>query len=113
MNKDALDIIGQTTTPLEIGESWQGTHKFYVANGISYPVILGTDLLSQLGAVTYNFKDCTLHVNDGQGIPMGDYSGCTVKVCSSIEVPPLTKMAVVAEISKPIKDNKECIFIGY
>ena len=112
VTKDTLDIIGQTHVELGIEHDWHGMHKFYLANEISYPVILGTDLLSKIGTVTYDFQDCTLRLNNGQDIQMGDQSSSkTVKTCNTVEIPPFTEMAIVAQVNN-ITESEECIFEG-
>ena len=112
VTKDTLDIIGQTHAELTIENDWCDMHKFYLANDISYPVILGTDLLSKIGSITYDFQKCTLHLNNGQGIQMGDQSAPrSVRTCNTIEIPPFTEMAIVAQVNKTT-NSEEYIFEG-
>ena len=87
VTKDALEIIGQINVLATIERQWSGQHQFYVANNIAYPVIIGTSLLCEIGAVTYNFNDCTLHLNGGTGIPMEDLAVSVAHICNAVDMP--------------------------
>lgn len=113
VTKDTLDIIGCPKVKLNIKPEWEGSHEFYVTRNISYEVILGTDLLTKLGTVAYNFTKCTLHINGSKGVPMGeDTTVGHARVCNNIDVPPLTQMIITVRVPYTSKAKKECIFEG-
>ena len=46
VTKDTLDIQGKASAEATIEFVWRKQHELQIANNISYPVTLGTDLLS-------------------------------------------------------------------
>jgi len=109
VTKQTLDIIGS----VDIAVSLTGTqihHMFYVANGISHEVLLGTDFLAKLGEVRYDFRRCTLGFGNKE-IPMGPNAlRGTVRTVNAIEIPALTEMAIVAHVTGSHLQGKPCVF---
>ena len=112
VTNDSLNIIGQTAADIEIAKRRLRAQTLYVANGISRHVILGTDFLGRLGEVTYNYNNCTLRIDRGLSIPMGEnVVRATVMLVEDLHVPPFCEMAVLAKVSSPV-GTVNCIFEG-
>ena len=75
-------------------------------------MILGTDFLARLGEVTYNYNNCTLKIENGISVPMGENAvRATVMLVEDLHVPPFCEMAVLAKVSSPV-GMVNCIFEG-
>ena len=70
VNQNQISIIGRTATILRLG-SYDYKHCFHVAEDITHEILLGTDFLSKLGDVTYNFTKGEFGAR-GEVIPMGE-----------------------------------------
>jgi hypothetical protein len=116
VTNDSLDMVGQTIVTVTLAPNRKHAHRFFVANNISHEVILGTDFLAKLGEVTYNFQDCTLKIGNGAKttqLAMGEEAiEGVARVVHSITIPPLTEMAVVAQVNTATLQNQTCVFEG-
>ena len=111
VTSDSLNILGQTTANVYVGNE-SHYQRFYVADNISHEVILGTDFLSKLGEVAYNFQDCTFRFRNSS-IPMGhSFYTDSVSVISSVKIPPLSEVVIVANVTTTSLHGKYCIFEG-
>ena len=112
VTNDSLNIIGQAAASINLAGRLIRDQTLYVADGISRHVILGTDFLSRLGEVTYNYNNCTLRVDRGPSVPMGENAiRSTVMLVEDLHVPPFCEMAVLAKTSSPM-ELVNCIFEG-
>ena len=111
VTSDSLNILGQTTANVYVGNE-SHYQRFYVADNISHEVILGTDFLSKLGEVAYNFQDCTFRFRNSS-IPMGhSFYTDSVSVISSVKIPPLSEVVIVANVTTTSLHGNYCIFEG-
>ena len=67
VTSDSLNILGEATATVHIGNS-SLSQRLFVAQNISQEVILGTDFLAKLGEVAYNFQACNFSFRGKNGI---------------------------------------------
>jgi hypothetical protein len=97
----ALKIDSKASALVAIDNAWTGWHNFCVAKSISYSAIIGTDLLKEIGTITYDFKHSLLHVN-GTTVPMGQHA-VTEFVFSCNNLDPQSSVQLKAVVKKPRK----------
>ena len=97
VNQNQISIIGRTATILRLG-SYDYKHCFHVAEDITHEILLGTDFLSKLGDVTYNFTKGEFGAR-GEVIPMGECeTKFAVRTVCQVSIPPFSEVAVIAQI---------------
>ena len=113
VTNDTLDIVGQTKANIEVAGQWCTNQTLYVTRGLSRSMILGTDSMSQLGEITYDFQSCTFRVNNGPAIPMGKEAvNGVVMTVEEVVVPPLSELAVLVQLPPSSVENGYCVFEG-
>ena len=111
VTSESLKILGETTVKVSVG-SQSYNQRLFVTSNITQEVILGTDFLKRLGDVTYNFNNCTFKFNSTV-LPMGTRNQSdSVSVLNALQIPPLSEVAVVANVSTPFLDGHQCLFEG-
>jgi len=111
VTNNSLDILGKSDVVITIGKDTRVEHSLFVANAITH-VILGTDFLAKPGEVSYDFQRCTLGFNQRK-LPMGPEAINNVaRTAYSVDIPPLSEMAVVATFISPSLDGAICYFEG-
>lgn len=111
VTNNALNIEYETLGIIQIA-SERHQQRLFIVKNISQEVILGTDFLTKLGEVTYDFANCTFRFGRFT-IPMGSREDvCTVRLVNTTKIPPLSEVAVVAQLNSNSLHNKDCIFEG-
>ena len=108
---DELNVVGRTAAGIKIGHK-SFSQCMYVVEGLDNEVILGADYLEKLGDVTYNFAKATLKIGN-EVIPMGKKAVAgDVRLVQSVEIPPLSEVAVVCKVDCLDVDGQLCVFEG-
>ena len=119
VNGVPIDISWRVAVKVQLGSSLVN-QCFHVANDIAQDVLLGADFLEKLGDVTYNFSKCQLKIGHDV-IPMGGQKGKhkinmvsshKVRVVASVHIPPLSEVAVLAEIDSSASRDDSVYFEG-
>jgi len=111
VTNDSLDLIGRVAARITIG-NLTIPQTFHVGREMSYDIILGTNFLGKLGAITYDFKRGRFQVREAS-LPMGENAiRGDVRLRDEVVLPPRSRAIVIAHVRTSDWGGKECLFEG-
>ena len=97
VTNNRLDLIRRVAPRITIGNQTI-PQSFHVGREMSYGIILGTNFLGKLGAITYDFKRGSLKIREASP-PMGENSiRGDVQLRDEVILPPRSRVIVIAHV---------------